>query len=261
MLLQSQSLSGDYLTFNEDRHSYTLNGEIVPSVTTVNKSAYPEPFQLSAWKVKQGSLATIDLLKQIPLPVVKLPDDFLDEVVKTAPSYSKKLAQEAADIGSILHEYAEHYEQTAFDIPLELTQTINAHPDKTKIENCIHKFQAWKAENKDEIIGHENIIGSAKYKYAGKYDRLAKRGKHIVLSDFKTSSGIYVEQFVQLAAYKIMLKEWSNIDVDVIEILRFGKERGEFEVHSIKKVTEIVTLEQQFLRNRETYNFVKEFKL
>jgi hypothetical protein len=261
MLIQAQSIKGDYLTFNEDRHSYTLNGEIVPSVTTVNKAAYPEPFQLSAWKVKQGSLATIDLLKQIPLPVVKLPDDFLVEVVQTAPSYSKKLAQEAADIGSIVHDYSEAFEQKNEKRLIELYATIVIHPDSDKIRSCVDKFKEWKDTNKDEIIGHENIIGSARYKYAGKYDRLAKRGKHIVLSDFKTSSGIYVEQFIQLAAYKIMLKEWSNIDVDMIEILRFGKEKGEFEVHSIKKVTEIVTLEQQFLRNRETYNFIKEFKL
>jgi hypothetical protein len=257
MLIQARSLDGDYLTFDEDRHSYILNGEVVPSVTTINKCAYPESFELSAWKVKQGSLATVDLLKQIPLPVVKLPEDFIKEVVKTSGTYSKRIAKEAADIGSIVHDYAEQWESTG-KITEELKSRISTHIDKDKIIKCVDKFKEWKDTNKDEIIGHENIIASTIYNVAGKYDRLSHRGKLTVLSDFKTSSGIYIDQFIQLAAYRLMLKSFFGIQVDMIEVLRFGKGKGEFEVHSIKNPKKLDLLEEQFIRNVKTYNFIKE---
>jgi hypothetical protein len=260
LLIESKSLRGDSLIFNDEVHSYSLNGKIAPSVTTINKAAFPESPQLSVWKIKQGSLATIELLKQIPLPIVKLPADFLKEVVKESTQYYKKVAQEAADIGSLVHDFAEQWTTTK-KISDELNKAIESHPDREKVEHCIKKFSSWHETEGDVLISAEEIIGSPTHHFAGKYDSLSERKGKVIIRDYKTSSGIYVDQFVQMAAYKIMLKEWNNVEVDELEIVRFGKESGEFEVQSMSNKKKIKELEHQFLRNRNTYAFVKEFKL
>lgn len=251
---------GHYLTFDETEHVYSLDGEKIPGVTTINHIGFPESPMLSTWKIKEGSRYTIEQLKQFPQQVNKLPEYLLDEVIKSSSVAHKAAAKEAADIGSLVHDYAEQWESTG-KITDELTEKIKNHEDNDKITRCVDKFKAWKDENHDTIIGHEQILASPTYKYGGKYDRLSKRGNSVVLGDFKTSSGIYTGYFVQLAAYTILLKEWCDIDVDIIEIIRFGKKKGDFEVESLKAPKKIEALKNQFLRNLDTFHFIKEFKV
>jgi len=253
-----ESKSGAHiLTFDDIKHFYSLDGSPVESVTTVIKGGSPESPQLSSWKVKEGSKYTIEQLKLCPEPAIKLPQYLLDEVISKSTQASRRTAQKAANIGSLVHEYAETIEsKRSFDLSI-----VEQHPDRDKIESCISKFKEWKVQNEDTIINHEDIIASIANRYAGRFDRLAKRRSSIVLSDFKTSSGIYVDQFVQLAAYVIAIKEWLNIDVNAIEIVRFGKENGDFETKLVSNPGEIQEYKEQFLRNLATYKFIKKHEV
>jgi len=259
MLTQSK-LGDNYLTFDEEKHLYILNGSPVPSVTTVNKAANPESHRLTGWKVKEGAKFTIKELQEVPILVKDYPKYYIDEILKRSTSAWSVEAKKAANIGTLVHSYAEEYEKhRCIAKNSETRKLINEHIDRKKIFSCIKKFRRWEMKNKDEIIKSEEIIASIVHNYAGKFDRLAVRGSSIVLSDFKTSSGIFIDNFIQLSAYTIALKEWMNIDVDIIEILRFGKEDGEFEVESIKNKSKIKELQEQFIRNVETYSFHKKW--
>jgi len=255
-MIESRS-GNNILTFDDEKHQYRLNGDFVDSVTTINKLSMPESPRLSAWKIGEGAFYVINQLKEFPQQVNKLPDYLLEEISKKSKAAWMTIAKKAANIGTIVHDYAEQFEFRG-KIDEELHKTIMQHKDKAKIISCIQKFRRWKKQNKDTILRHEEILGSVLYRFAGKFDRLASRNGLIVLSDFKTSSGFFIDQFIQLAAYTLLLKEWFNINIDVIEIIRFGKEDGVFETKEIKDKKEIKLLQEQFLRNLATYRFMKE---
>jgi len=227
MIIESKS-GKNTLTFDEDKHVYTLNGNPVYGVTTINKQGYPMSPKLLGWLMSKGRVK------------------------------AKKESKEAADIGTLVHDYANLFEKDG-KISEELHNKINTQVNKNLILSCIKKFRRWKRQNLDEIIGSEEIVASVNYNFAGKYDRLSKRNGLVVLSDFKTSSGIYVDQFVQLAGYTIALKEWKNISVDAVEILRFGKEDGTFEPKIVTDQSLIRDFQEQFLRNIFTFNFVQRW--
>lgn len=216
----------DILVFDDATHRYYLNGNHVPGVTGVNKSSYPKSEALIKWMIKQG----------------------IEEYE------TQKKAKEAASIGSLVHEYVHSMSiGKAFE-----RQQIDAHPDKEKIEKCIKKVEEWRLTNEDELVAAEQVTGSAKYRYGGTYDRLAKRGDLLVLSDYKTSSGIYPDMFIQLAGYAIALEEWNGIVVDGLEIIRFGKD-GSFGSKLITDKKQMKAHRKQFIRNVETFYYRKEF--
>lgn len=242
------------LVFDEKSHRYILNSEPVPGVTSILKESSPGSPQLEAWKINQSLNALVERIKSVPLPVAEWPKAFWEEAVKYAKSAWRSTAKKAADIGSIVHDYCESIEGgKTFDLSI-----IETHPDKEKIKTCIEKFEAWRKLNGDTIMAQEGIVASVDQGYAGKFDRLAKRGDKVVLSDFKTSGRIYPEYWVQLAAYVIAIEEWLGINVDIIEIIRIGKEDGAFEAVQISDPIDIIELREQFIRQLETYAFFKE---
>jgi hypothetical protein len=249
-----KSKSGkNVLVFNEDEHVYILNGVVVPGVTSIQKGSMPASPQLEGWKIKMVADSLLKQIQELSLPITEWNRKALDEIAKKAKQSWKVKAQEAADIGTIVHDYMEAVESgIAFDLSF-----LDAHPDKEKVLNCIQKADEWRKQNNDKIIAQEGIVGSVGYGYAGKFDRLAKRGSRVVLSDFKTSKAIYPSYFVQLGAYDILIDEWLNVKVDAFEIIRIGKEDGSFEVQMKDDPLELVELREQFVRQLETYNFYK----
>lgn len=217
----------DKIVFDEAKHKYWLNGEAVPGVTTINKQGYPKSEALIRWQVKQG-------IKEYE---------------------TKEKAQAAADIGTFVHDYAYNVENNNIDEIDRILRQVKVHQDREKIMTAICHFDSWKEDNKDTLMHSEAVVASFKHKYAGKFDRLAERNGKIVLSDFKTSSGIYIDQFLQLAGYAILIKEWLDIKVDAFEVLRFGKKDASFETKLIDKHAMKKVLSDQFIRNVETYYF------
>jgi hypothetical protein len=227
VIIESVS-GGNILLFDSEKHTYKLNGEYTYGVTTINKKGYPISPHLLRWMMARG-------IKK-----------------------SKKEAEEAASIGKLVHSYAENYEHHK-KTPDDLHDNIIFHKDKALVLNCIKKFRRWERENQDKLIGSEGLVASVEYNFAGTFDRLAQRKNEVVLSDFKTSSGIYTEQFIQISAYALALWEWRKIKVDVLEVIRFGKDSGEFETKQISNIKQIVELQEQFIRNLHTMRFIENW--
>jgi len=233
--------NGHTLTFdpNPRKHIYTLDGVIVPGVTTVNKKGYPTNEKLLNWFMRNGMA-------------------------------SKQIAAEAADVGKILHKYAELKILGAIqDFNWD---EVEKHEFKREIKNCIKIFENWFHANTTKTLESELMVASPTYQFAGTLDRLSSNEQDEAgIEDYKTSSGFFVDQFVQMAGYKIALYEWKGIEAKWFRINLFGKKDANFHTLLVNRegwfLDEEVfhldsyamqKLESQFLRNRKTFAFVKE---
>jgi len=179
------------------------------------------------------------------------------EIIKVAKAADRAVSQEAADIGTLIHEYAFLLE-TKGDV-VKLTEDISKLPTdiQEKINNGIKKFQDWRAKNQDEFVAAESLVASPLFEFCGKIDKLGKRNGKLILSDYKSSKSIYLDQFIQLGAYAIAIKEWLGLTVEGLEVLRFGKDDGEFETLLIDKPDEIKMFKRQAISCRDTFEFRK----
>lgn len=234
------------------RQRYKLNGDKVPGVTTFIKNGYPTSSGLINWKILQAAEYVYDLVKE---DTVAKKEDILTQCLKV-PDVK---AQEEADIGIILHDYAHLSGLNKDEEALEFIAQYEGSKDWDRILNAISKFDEFNKQNNDEIIHLENAAASLRYAFAGRFDRLAKRGKLLILTDYKTSKRFYPEQFIQDGAYSIAIKEWFNLDVTGYEVIRFGKNEGdnEFDPLLITDPSDLKMFQEQALRCRDTYEWVK----
>ena len=264
-----QSIKDDHvLEFDEAKHRYTLDGNRGPGATTFGKGGYPTSEQLVGWMIGQGSLYTGSIIQRLRRdnPNRILENGLLEKIAKKSKKAYQRESKRAADIGTVVHDYAYLVE---IGRAREALYLLSEHEDGSerwqKINNGVKKFDEWREQNKGETVLLEAIIASVVHQYAGKFDHLSLRNGLLILSDYKTSNGIYVDQFIQLAAYAIAIEEWLDkwlaqyglpLKVGGLEILRFGKENGDdFHPLLITNEQEIEALKQQAIRCRQTYKF------
>lgn len=258
---------GHILDFDEEKHRYTLDGNRVPGSTTFGKGGYPTSEQLIGWKVAQGSIYTAAMIQRLrrEKPNRVIGGEVLAAIVKRSKKASEKVSKRAAGIGTIVHDYAYLTELGRTREALQMLSEHENHPDWQKINNGVKKYEEWHSQNKGDTVLLEAIVASVVHQFGGKFDHLSIRNGLLILSDYKTSTGIYVDMFIQLASYAIAIEEWLDkwfaeyklpLKVGGLEILRFGKEDGEdFQPLLITDPQEIEELKAQAIRCRDTYRF------
>lgn len=255
----STSFDGKHtLEFNEASHRYKLDKKPCVSTTTFCKAGYPMNIGLINWMKRQSSEALYKLL--LGRTMVKgwpETEDERKELFKEAETAHEGVAQEAADIGTIIHAFAELHSAGKIDEATKLRDQVKSVEKWPVIEGCLNKYLDWAAHNKGELVLAEGIIASPTYLFCGKFDRLDKVNNHLRLRDYKTSKAFYPENFIQLGAYTLAMKEWHGLVVDELEVIRFGKEDGSFETLLITERSEIQAFIDQALRCRATFEFKK----
>lgn len=260
-IIHSQDISKTHsLLFNEDTHRYTLDGNHVPGVTTFCKGGYPISEGLISWQKGEAAKYALDIGFQLGLVGDPLSETRKKEILKEAKTKDKEKSEAAAELGTLLHDFAYYSELNNKEKVQEVLTIAERHPEWQKIKNEIDKFEAWKKENEDEMVASESIVASPIHQAAGKFDRLARRNGLLILSDFKTSNSIYIDHKIQLAAYRFMIREWLDLEVNGIEILRFGKDDGQFETELITDLKLLQELEMQAIRCRQTYAFKLKYE-
>jgi len=166
-------------------HSYTIDGQKVPGVTTIIGDGIPKP-ALTRWAAKSvaefvadnldtvknfgGRGAIIGALSQVPF-------DNRDE---------------AANRGTEVHKLAEQLSRGG---DVEVPDVLAGH-----VDSHLRFLADW--QPRDEML--ELVIVNYTWRYAGTLDLIAtlRDGKRWLL-DYKTSrSGIFAETALQLAAYR-----------------------------------------------------------
>lgn len=260
----SESYDGKHkIQFKESSHRYKWvckchAKEPSVGVTTFTKGGYPTSMGLINWMKTQATEYTIQwFLKRGN--VKALTEEEHTALIKEAKIADRDVSQEAADIGTLVHDFAYLTELGREQEAQALYDQITALPPEVsdKILSGIHKFKDWKKKTPDILKLSETLVASPLCLFCGKFDRLAERHGKLILSDFKTSKSMYLDQFIQLAAYRMAIREWLGLTVDGLEVLRFGKEDGDFETLLVDDPAELRVFEAQAIRCRETHNFRK----
>lgn len=93
-------------------------------------------------------------------------------------------------------------------------------------KEAFKKWEAWRANNKVELIDSEMQVVSDSLQVGGTCDVYAKVNGRLTVLDIKTSKGCYSEQRTQVVAYAKLLEE-NGKKVDDCRIIRIGRSENE----------------------------------
>lgn len=262
---QSISYGGKHTIVLDDKHQYKLDGKRVVGTTTFIKESLPTSRGLIQWEMghalrKGWELGQANII---------LTDESIKTGIVEAVETGKKKSKEAALVGSCVHQYAEVFEKESPETAEKMKEEFKEKKDFEKILKGIEGFLRWKEGRKERPVHTEKVVAyvcpSCKnnqehrlcLNYGGMFDRLSEVNGKLTLTDYKTSGGIYWDMFVQLGAYSNAIRQWDNLEVQALEIVRFDKETGEVEEMRLDVVQ---AAEEQALICRKTYEFQKWIK-
>ncbi len=185
-----------------------------PSVTgflhVINKPA------LVPW-AKKEALASVEsaLLKRLDgkdLARIILNKPWIETVLKEAKKRPDQIKDQAADLGTQAHAF--------------IDLIIHGKEPKSvpeAIEGPVQSFRDWWMKSGIELVMGDSKVASRIYGYGGSLDALGRRNGNLIILDWKTSSGIYTEYALQVAAYAQAFHETYGLPIHEAIIVRFGK--------------------------------------
>ncbi len=203
------------IQFNPENHRFTdQEDKPIISVTSVtgiiDKSA-----ALMGWAVKLVG----EYLKQKWDTKKKWGESEKLALIDEAKREYRKAQQEAMDIGTVIHDWVEQW----------IRGKNPAIPDDSRVQNGVTAFMKWVKETGIKFSNTELVVYSKKYNYAGIMDADGDIDGNLVITDWKSSNGIYNEYFYQLAGYWNAREEETGMKYMGGWIVQFGKETGEFD--------------------------------
>jgi hypothetical protein len=206
------------LTFDSSKHKYYWEGRSVPSVTTI-LSVIAKP-ALTMWAAKQAG----EYIRESLFPGDTMDELSIQRLAKEAVYAHRKKAEEAASIGTIVHKHAEGF------IEAYMNRRLYQHNiTQNSVQKGYQAFLDWFYKSKVEPLHTEYRIFNKDLWYAGTVDLICRIGDELCIVDYKTSTGIYPEYYLQLAAYQHTFEIEKGVSIDKRIIVRFDKQTGEFE--------------------------------
>ena len=136
----------------------------------------------------------------------------------------KKRSVGAINVGRAVHEWCEQailWKLGNAEVP--------SMPSDEQAANAINAFRDWIKQNEVEWLAAEQRVYSRTHNYAGTVDAVARVNGEFTVIDFKTSTRIYEEYYLQVAAYSKCVEDIYGEPVDAAYILRFDKDSGKFD--------------------------------
>ncbi len=207
------------LEFNEAKHQYSHNGEFVPAVTSVLSTTIAKQQFLMPWAVKMGAEWFKDNSEAFSQAEISIED-----MVNGIKRAYKKRSVGAINVGRAVHEWCEQailWKLGNAEVP--------SMPSDEQAANAINAFRDWIKQNEVEWLAAEQRVYSRTHNYAGTVDAVARVNGEFTVIDFKTSTRIYEEYYLQVAAYSKCVEDIYGEPVDAAYILRFDKDSGKFD--------------------------------
>jgi len=151
----------------------------------------------------------------------------LQPIVKEALNQHNVKREEAADIGSQVHDIAQQIGEAlrdGKDIP-ELSPEM-----EEGVAHGVRAFIDWVVGYKVKFLECERMVYSKKHDFVGLTDAIIEIDGKKYLIDYKTSKRVYSEMQYQLAAYTLAYEEEANEKLDGQMLIHFNKETGDFNV-------------------------------
>jgi CRISPR/Cas system-associated exonuclease Cas4 (RecB family) len=140
-----------------------------------------------------------------------------------AKSAHRKFSKSATDIGKEVHAFAER----------ALVEQRVTMPQDPQARLGAEAFLGWLHSTEIKPISIERMLFSKAHFYAGTCDFYGHINGELCVMDLKTSSGLYREMPIQLAAYAVALEEETGEHIDHSWIVRLDKKTGKCEPHYI----------------------------
>jgi len=160
----------------------------------------------------------------------------------------------------LMHSYCEDYINGKKVVP----------PTTEPLITMFGKFTKWWDNKGYKVLATEQTCYSKDLDVCGTFDVIVqdKKGKNILL-DFKTSKDFYPDQPIQIATYKKLIEDSTNLKIDGYGIIKIPKDPTQevslrmYEPKSIylkgfKACKFLDTFERDFLKRNKEYNKLKK---
>lgn len=194
----SGTYPGIHVEYFDSSHRYKVNGQYVPSVTTVlgvlDKPALPH------WAANMTIEGVCKLAKRrgsVPTDPKRLKD-----ALRKARLSHYFRTEDAQDRGTDVHQVWEDWNERGI-IPNLADYPEDRHPH-------IREMASFIADYSPTSLATEQVVGSVEHGYAGRLDTVVtlNLGDGLDLIDVKTGKGVYPNSmFPQLVAYEIARRE------------------------------------------------------
>lgn len=175
---------------------YGLDKQRVKGVTTYlgikDKSA-----PLVSWATEMAGLYLYDILSS-GNPITM--DD-----VRSAIGRHKEIKEEAALIGTAMHEWCEYF--IKHKLGREGFEKAPEMPDDAQIALGVTSFLEWYMAHNVQFLNSERVVYSRKHQYIGTMDFEAIVDGKLTGGDFKSSNGLYNTVLAQISAYQQAAEE------------------------------------------------------
>ena len=198
-------------------HLYTVGDQTFPSVTKIlGIIGGGKTNALMIWARREAlKLAKTEILGYMDAGK-ELTHVTLEELIQRADRQPDKMKTDAADIGQRVH--------TAID-EFIAGKAPALDPDAAQ---GFANFTSWLKDKELELIAGDTTVASVQYGYGGRLDAIArKKSGRLVLLDWKTSNALRDEYPLQVAAYAQAFTETYGLNIDVAEVVRFGKDKAD----------------------------------
>lgn len=156
-------------------------------------------------------------------------------------------------IGTAFHACVEQY-LNSHDYVVNIPEYPSCGP---RVYCMMESWIKW-AIDVDGVIDHTELkVLSNKYVYSGTLDAVGKIGKTPMLIDWKTSSRIYLDMALQLAAYAYAYNEMTGSKIKGGLIVHVSKDKPQFKL-STKQFKLGKRVFSRFLEIREMFDLVQE---
>jgi len=237
-------------TFDPASHSYYLDGKPLVGTTTVigviaKNALISWAANLTAREIKEWaeSVEGEILLK-----------DLLEKCTEAARAHTRR-KEAAADIGTQVHGAIEGF----------IKGQINAEEYEHSLDNPLAinmytNFVGWAQDNEVTFHESEKKLYSVTNWCAGTCDFTCSIGDKTFVGDIKTSARIYPENFIQTAAYRMMLEEMGIGERYDGSLIVNIKKDGKFDQDKdVKYRFDYQTDLKAFLGALEIYKYLKTF--
>jgi hypothetical protein len=184
------------ITFEEEKHRYTVDGDFVPSVTQIIKTQ--DPFEAGPWwGMRTGFAAVVRLLQAGELSYAALMNEDPDAILGGIPGDLEKLVvdrklscnhvkEERGDEGTAVHMAIAQLAETG-----SIPKLSDFDPE---LRGYIQAFSKWYVDQDPEILWQEQLLCSREWRYAGTADVGVGVWDHeadqpgLEIEDFKTNA-------------------------------------------------------------------------
>lgn len=229
-ILAELARQSSLLTFDEKKHAYRYNGEVVPSVTQILKVLAKDA--LVPWAAKLQSEAD---KREVEAWVEGGRIEPLDRVFKRTSQAWKKKQTDAADVGTEVHALVEAYSRGLLGESVEMSSVS----DEALL--AYEGFVAWAKEVGYRPVAVEARLYCSVHKYAGTadvigyFDNIPELDGKLTVADWKTAKGLYPEHDLQNIAYRLaLLPDFPCRGL----VVRLPKDSGPIEHHVVRWTTE-----------------------